>query len=251
MRKLFLTIYTLWVAFWFFTVFLLLWPFFWLFLQSKKTHVFAHHCNRVWGFVVYLFSACPLVIEKKYRTKPTEQFVIVANHTSYLDIPTLYLVFTRKIAFIGKSSLGKVPLFGYMYSRLHVLVNRKSPESRLKSLDECRKKTEEGYNMVFFPEGTISKAAPVLNEFKDGAFKLAIEKQIPILPVTIPYNWIILADKKPFTVRWNVCKVVVHEPIPTYGLSENDLQSLKLKTFQVIENELKSTLGNDYRQREN
>ncbi|MFQ3576410.1 MAG: 1-acylglycerol-3-phosphate O-acyltransferase [Cytophagales bacterium] len=248
MRKLILSIYTLWVAFWFFGFFLMLWPFFWLFLQSKNTHHLAHHCNRVWGFVVYLFSACLLVVEKKYKTKPNEQYVIVANHTSYLDIPTLYLVFSRKVSFIGKSSLKKIPLFGYMYSRLHVLVDRKSSESRIKSLDHCRKKIEEGYNMIFFPEGTISKTAPILNEFKDGAFKLAIEKQIPILPVTIPNNWIILPDKKPLTVHWNVCKVVVHEPISTLGMTEKDVPRLKSKAFQIIENELKTKLGDEYRQ---
>jgi 1-acyl-sn-glycerol-3-phosphate acyltransferase len=243
MKKFFKQLYTLWVGIWFFLTFFLLWPFFWFFLQFEKLHFLAHHCNRIWGFTVYFFSGCPLIVEKKSKIECNVQYIIVANHTSYLDIPTLYLTFSRKIAFIGKESLKRIPLFGYMYAKLHVLVDRKSAESRIMALQKCREKIDKGYNMIFFPEGTISKNPPHMNSFKDGAFKLAIEKQLPILPVTIPNNWIILPDKRPLLINWNVCRVIIHEPISTKGMNESDLMNLKKKVYEIIENELKLKLN--------
>jgi 1-acyl-sn-glycerol-3-phosphate acyltransferase len=82
-----------------------------------------------------------------------------------------------------------------------------------------------------------------MGEFKDGAFRAAIEKQIPIVPVTIPYNWIILpADQ--FLLRWHPLKVIFHEPIETTGLTLQDVDALKEKVFRIIDEELKRNLAN-------
>jgi 1-acyl-sn-glycerol-3-phosphate acyltransferase len=149
-------------------------------------------------------------------------------------------------SFIGKISLGKVPLFGYMYSRLHILVDRKSPQSRVNSLRKAAEIIDAGGSISIFPEGTIPRENPQMIEFKDGAFRLAIEKQIPIVPVTIVNNWLILPDDGKYLPRIKPCKLIFHEPIPTVGWGLDRVKELKEITFGIISNELKKQLGNAY-----
>lgn len=191
----------------------------------------------------------PLFTKRNFKQEKGKAYVYVANHTSYLDIPLMYLLTKGNVAFLGKSSLGKVPLFGYLYKRLHILVDRKTRNSKIEAMDMCREKLEKGISVIIFAEGTIPKTPPLLNDFKDGAFKLAIEKQIPVIPVTIPYNWLILPDDGSFTVSWHVCNATVHEPISTVGLVDADVVTLREKVKSIIENEMINYLGDDYRQR--
>lgn len=74
--------------------------------------------------------------------------------------------------------------------------------------------------------------------FKNGAFKLAITKQIPIIPVSIPHNWILLPDDGRFLIKWGAMKVVFHEPVETIGLTADDMELLKGKVFNIIQVEL-------------
>ncbi len=98
---------------------------------------------------------------------------------------------------------------------------------------------DQGKSLVIFPEGgIITKKDPVMGRFKDGAFRTAIEKQIPIVPVTIPYNWIILPPYE-FLVWRGRIKVVFHEAIDTTGLTLKDVDTLREKVFTVINEELK------------
>lgn len=242
-------IYTIWVAIWFFCVFLTLYPVFFISVQFKSLNWLGHFCYRIWGAVVFIFTLVPLVTKRNFKQEKGKPYVFVANHGSYLDIPVMYLLTKGNVSFLGKASLGKVPLFGYLYKRLHILVDRKTRDSKIEAVERCRQKLEQGHSIIIFPEGTIPKEAPVLHDFKDGAFKLAIEKQIPIIPVTIPYNWLILPDDKSFVVTWHVCNTTVHEAISTVGMTENDIPMLRNKVKNIIENELINYLGDDYNQR--
>jgi 1-acyl-sn-glycerol-3-phosphate acyltransferase len=90
---------------------------------------------------------------------------------------------------------------------------------------------------MIFPEGTISKKAPLMQPFKNGAFKLAIDLQIPILPVTFMDNYKLLEDKPYFRgiMRPGVSRIVVHQPIATTGISEDGLEALKQTVKETIE----------------
>jgi 1-acyl-sn-glycerol-3-phosphate acyltransferase len=131
-----------------------------------------------------------------------------------------------------------IPLFGFMYSKLHITVDRGNMNSRISTYKKSLRALDEGKSLVIYPEGGIvTKKDPVMGKFKDGAFKAAIEKQIAIVPVTLPYNWIILPPDE-FLVRWHPVKIIVHKPIETIGLTMADAGMLKEKVYQVIENEL-------------
>jgi 1-acyl-sn-glycerol-3-phosphate acyltransferase len=136
----------------------------------------------------------------------------------------------------------KIPVFGFMYGKLHITVDRSSLKSKFETVKRSLAAIDEGKSLVIFPEGGIvNETEPVMARFKDGAFRVAIEKQIPIVPVTIPYNWIILPGNE-FLLRWHPLVIVFHEPIPTVGLTIDDIGSLKQNVRSVIEQELKKYL---------
>jgi len=144
-----------------------------------------------------------------------------------MDIPVLGLI-PFDLVFIGKRSLAKVPLFGYMFRSLHIAVDRHSMKSRVESVFKARKALDEGASVAFFPEGGISsERPPTMSKFKDGAFKLALDKQIPIIPITLSYNHLILPDDGKFLLRYKPIKVIIHEPILVEGCGPKEVKELK------------------------
>jgi 1-acyl-sn-glycerol-3-phosphate acyltransferase len=207
-----------------------------------KYHQLTGIINRWWARLMFAFIFIPFQTESRSKLDRKRQYVFCPNHFSYLDIPTVGLS-SHNVIFVGKSEMAKIPLFGFMYSKLHITVDRSKLKSRYASLEKSYQAIEEGKSLVIFPEGGImTEKDPVLSKFKDGPFRVAIEKQIPIVPVTIPYNWIILPPDE-FLLRWHPLKVIFHEPIETVGLTLKDLDTLKENVYQIIDTELKRTLS--------
>lgn len=197
--------------------------------------------NRWWARLLFLFIGIPVKVEYRTRLDRTKQYVICPNHFSYLDIPTAGMIRQNSI-FVGKTGIERIPLFGYMYARLHITVDRSKLKSRYESLRRSLEAIDEGKSLVIFPEGGIvTEKDPAMAKFKDGAFRIAIEKQIAIVPVTIPYNWIILPPDH-FLLKWHPLRMIVHEPLDTKGMTLDDLDGLKQKVFTIIDQELKKHL---------
>lgn len=182
----------------------------------------------------------PWKVEWHYKPEKNKPVVYAVNHTSYLDIPSLCLTIPYYFVFVGKSSLSKVPLFGYMFRKLYISVDRNSKVSKYKTIKDASAHIAKKRSVAIFPEGTIpNQDNPKMISFKDGPFRIAIENQVPLVPVTIPYNWYILGDKgKETIVNWHIMKMVFHKPIDTKGLTLDDIDSLKIKTYQIIKKEL-------------
>ena len=234
-------IYGFWCSLIVLFFYLLTYPFSWLFLLSKKTYPAAHYMNRVWGVFVHFFTGL-LIVRSGYKKikKIKGPVIYVANHTSYLDISSSFLAVPGYFSIIGKSMLGKVPLFGPMFSKMYITVDRRSKESRFESYKKSGNTIDQGRSLFFFPEGTIpNKDAPQMIKFKDGAFKLAIEKQIPIVPISIPYNWIVLPDNEFLNPKWHLLKFCFHDPIETKDLTQKDLNTLKEKAYDIIDSSIK------------
>ena len=219
--------------------FLVLLPFFLLAMFVPAFEKLASPLNYIWArsFFFFLFVHRSKVIwEGKLDRK--EHYAFYANHTSYLDIPTIGLL-GHIFKFIGKASLKKVPIWGYMYSKLHILVDRGSLKSRHNSWLAVENAIKKGFSVAFFPEGGIlSKTPPKMVPFKEGAFRIAVDQQIPIVPVTIPYNHLILPDEKPLVIRPGKIVMKVHEPIWPQGKDEEAVKQIKQQVRAVIEEEL-------------
>lgn len=196
--------------------------------------------NRWWAKALFTLVFLPYRAESRAKIDPARQYIFCPNHFSYIDIPTMGLTPVNAI-FVGKNDMERVPLFGFMYRRLHITVDRGSLRSRGNTLLNSLKALDEGKSLVIYPEGGIyTKHPPHLVPFKDGAFRAAIEKQIPIVPVTIPFNWIILPDQRPLRLRRGKVRVIFHEPIETKGMTLDDLKHLKAETHRVISSELEN-----------
>ncbi len=219
------------------TLFFLLFPVFLIPMFFPSQFRLIGILNRWWARLLFTFIGIPFRVEYMKKPDPRKQYIFCSNHFSYLDIPTLGLA-PNNAVFVGKTGIESIPLFGYMYGKLHITVDRSKLKSRYASLKRSLEAIDEGKSLVIFPEGgIITLKDPVMAKFKDGAFRVAIEKQIAIVPVTIPYNWIILPPDQ-FLLRWHPLKVVFHEPIDTTGLTLKDTDALKAKLFTIIDDEL-------------
>lgn len=140
---------------------------------------------------------------------------------------------------MGKNELLRVPLFGYMFKSFHITVDRKNKNDKYQALRKSVEFVKNGRSIIIFPEGSIhSQIQPGLYPFKDGAFRIAIECQIPIVPITIPNNWYILPDDGTFMARHKEVKVIIHPHISTEGLDFTHTNELKDKVFNIIATEL-------------
>lgn len=218
-------------------LFLLFFPLLCIPVVFPRAHRLVGILNRWWARAMFALVGLPWKVEYRFTPEPGRQYIFCPNHFSYLDIPTVGLN-TCNTIFVGKSEMRRVPLFGWMYSKLHITVDRTRLKSRYESLIRAAQAIDKGKSLTIFPEGGIvSNDPPRLAPFKDGAFRLAIEKQIPVVPVTIPSNWIILPDDT-FLLTWGRVFVIFHEPIPTEGLRLDSVDELKARVHHVIRNEL-------------
>lgn len=218
--------------------FVLLLPLFVLTIEIPRLKKFGRRLNRLWSTIFFTLIFIRVQFVNRHFIKRKQQYIIVSNHFSYLDIPVLGFI-NKDIVFIGKSSLGRVPLFGYMFRNLHIEVDRSSLKSRGESLVKTKQALAEGSSVVVFPEGGItSKAPPLMGRFKDSVFKLAIEKQIPIIPVTLSFNHLILPDDGKLLLRFGKAKVVFHPPISVGGKDKKAVSEIREACFNVIQDQL-------------
>jgi 1-acyl-sn-glycerol-3-phosphate acyltransferase len=232
-------VYATWCVISFVVPFLLLYPLLVLFTSRPAWYRYAHALHRFWSGLQLKLYFIPVTIERRGRLQPHQRYIITPNHSSYIDIPLLIHAIPGFLNFVGKSALSKVPMWGPIYHKLYITVDRRNPVSSARSYLRCKKTLAEGRSVVIFPEGTISEqAGQQMLPFKDGPFKLAIETQTPVVPVSMPFNHIFLPDVDgKFIVRWHPLKMILHEPVPTTGLTLQDLSFLKNKVFSIIQSE--------------
>ncbi|HNP95245.1 MAG TPA: lysophospholipid acyltransferase family protein [Cyclobacteriaceae bacterium] len=194
--------------------------------------------NRWWAKSLFFLIGIPTKVEYRQPLDPKKQYVFAPNHFSFIDIPTMGLN-THNTIFVGKSEMETVPLFGWMYKNLHITVDRTKLKSMYSTLVKSLQALDEGKSLTIFIEGGIyTDKPPKMVRLKDGAFRASIEKQIPIVPVTIPHNWILL-PVEPMLLHWTPTKVIFHEPIDVTGMTLSDINSLKEKVYKVIDDELR------------
>jgi 1-acyl-sn-glycerol-3-phosphate acyltransferase len=233
-------LYTAYASFLFVVFFALLFPFFLIPIFFPSKFHLTGILNRIWAYFFFTLLFMPFKVVKKGRLSFSRQYVFVANHFSYFDIASMGLNPINAV-FVGKNDMESVPLFGYMYKKLHITVDRTSLSSKYNTLKRSIQAIDEGKSLMIFPEGGImTQEPPAMVRFKDGAFRVAIEKQVPIVPVTISNNWILLPDKNPLLLRWGIMRMVFHEAIETTGLAINQVDELKQRVFEIINSELKN-----------
>ncbi|MCK7553928.1 1-acyl-sn-glycerol-3-phosphate acyltransferase [Chitinophaga sedimenti] len=149
--------------------------------EPAPTRVFLQ-IGRVWMWVYMRLIGCPVRHRGREHFEKGQSYVVVCNHNSLIDV----LVTTPGVPGVSKTlakiSMGKIPLFGILYRIGGIMVDRKDEESRKNSVLEMKKALSLGMHMSLYPEGTRNKTAYPLKNFYDGAFALAIDAQVPLVP---------------------------------------------------------------------
>jgi 1-acyl-sn-glycerol-3-phosphate acyltransferase len=166
-----------------------------------------------------------------------KSYLLVANHSSYIDPFVMLRLFKTPFVFVGKKELEKIPFFGFLYKRAAILVDRGKKESRFAVYGQASDKLDNGYSVCIFPEKEYINENNILNEFKHGAFKLAIAHKLPVLPMVFydckrKFPWY-TTHGYPGSLR-----VTIFDPVPTKDLKEEDYFKLMEDTRLFIKNKL-------------
>ena len=228
-------LYTTWATFWFMAPFFVGYPVQWALTRRPEWRRYWHGFNRGWAkFSIFMWGV-PLEIIRESAEPVPQPCIYVANHGSYVDILVLFHTIPGYLNMMGKDSLAKVPLWGPMFAKTYIPVNRRSAVGRGRAMAQARQGLTQGRPLALFPEGTIGdKPGEELLPFMDGAFQLAIATGVPLVPVSMPLNHKFMPSVKGLRVRYAPLRIVFHAPIETSGLTEADLPALKAKVAAQI-----------------
>ncbi len=192
----------------------------------------------LWGDIWF-----PLVfirIRKKYEAPhdKSKQYIFVTNHISYLDSAVLVKAYRQPIRPLGKVEMGKIPVFGFIYRKAIVSVDRSNVENRIASMRILRSILSKGISVLVFPEGTFNMTNEPLKDFYDGAFRLALETHTPIKPVLFLDTHERMNYKTVFSLNPGRCRIVYLEEIPVTGLKIADAPFLKKQVYELMERKL-------------
>jgi 1-acyl-sn-glycerol-3-phosphate acyltransferase len=201
-----------------------------LWKEPKRTNIF-QAVAKVWMRIFFFLSGLRISIKGKNNFTKGANYVVVCNHNSMMDVPLTTPFVPGGNKTIAKIEMAKIPLFGLIYRRGSVLVDRKSEESRKSSFGKMKDVMAMGLHMCIYPEGTRNKTTEPLQYFHNGAFKLAIETGKPILPAVIFNTAKVLPVNKTFCF-WPV-KIKMHflPPVPVDSLTT---EQLKEKVFMIM-----------------
>ena len=229
-----LKLYAVWVLF-VFTFFMILYlPGILLpFLFGEKYGTISYQFLKLWSWTFSKLNFIPYRITGKENIHPGKAYIYISNHTSYLDIPGVCLTVPTQIRPLAKKELQRIPIFGWIVKPACIIVDRSSNESRRKSMEHLKGVLKQGISILIFPEGTQNQTKEPLQTFYDGAFRIAIETQQPVLPLVILNAGNLMPPKK-FFIQPGTIKIDVQDEIPTLGMTFDDLPALKEKTFQMM-----------------
>ncbi len=232
-------LYVLYAVLSFSVLFLVLFPFFlllgWMGKWGRKV---IWQLIRLWSYIWFFLIGMP--VKRVYREKPQKgrPYIVVANHISYLDTAMIFRAIPFYVRPLAKSELARIPLFGYLYRQMAVLVARSDPKSRLKSMQHLRRTLQREGSIFIFPEGAFNETGQPLKSFYDGAFRLAINTGTPILPVLFPDTTRRWHYKSFWSWSPGVSRAVFLPEVSVTGLDKADIPKIKEQVYRMMEAEL-------------
>lgn len=169
----------------------------------------------------------------KENFRKGQAYIYVSNHTSFLDIPGLTMLLPGQFRPLAKKELLKIPIFGWIARSATIIVDRTSPESRKKSIDRLKAFLRDHISILIFAEGTQNRSKNTLQPFKDGAFRIAVDTQQPVLPIVVLGAGPLMPPGT-INLKPGLIRIYVGEEIPTTGFRIQDVRVLKEKTFNVM-----------------
>ncbi|MDG4715146.1 lysophospholipid acyltransferase family protein [Winogradskyella marincola] len=239
--------YPFWVLYriWFYILvaipIIVMFPILLISISREKWYPFFFKLARIWAKFILIGMGFNYKIIKEEVPNPKNSYMFIANHTSMTDIMLMLVAVKNPFVFVGKKELAKIPLFGFFYKRTCILVDRSSAKSRQAVFLRAQRRLKQGLSICIFPEGGVPEEHIMLDEFKDGAFRLAINHQIPIVPLTFYDN------KKRFSYTFfsggpGAMRTKIHQFLKTENLKVADTKALNQKAREIILTELSKNL---------
>lgn len=215
-------------------------PYFWWVLRSehnwKKGFRSIQKCNKLFLWLL------GVKVEIEGEVSASEPMVVVANHASYLDTMVMYTAIPNYFVFLGMAELLKWPMFSIFFSSgMNIAVPRNNAQASGVAFQKANEVVKNGTSVAIFAEGGIKPTVPKISGFKNGAFKIAINQSVPVVPVVIKHSNEILESFKLYGTpgRPGVIKVKILDPVPTHELNSNDCVplSVKVRALMIKEHE--------------
>ncbi len=240
LRKLLQPFYTAYVLLSFVVCLLAAFPFFVLIsignniAARKAIYTIIRYWSEAWLWLI------GMPVKRLGPKPPKGKYVVVANHISYMDTLVIFPGIPSYFRALGKKEISKIPVLGYVYKQIIVPVDRSKANSRAKSMRLMWRVLKYESNIVIFPEGTFNENPSLpLKDFYDGAFRLAINAQTPILPMIL----VDTVDRWHYSHWWKLWpgknRIVYMQPVEVSGLHLADVPALKQKVFEQMEAELR------------
>ncbi|MCL2650523.1 MAG: 1-acyl-sn-glycerol-3-phosphate acyltransferase [Candidatus Azobacteroides sp.] len=207
--------------------------------------IFSYYPGMIWSRLTCIISLCPVKVTGRELIDHKKSYVFIANHQGAYDIFLIYGYLRQPIKWIMKQSLRKIPFVGYACEKCgFIFVDNSSPQAAAKAIKEAEKRLKNGASVFLFPEGSRTKTGG-LGNFKKGAYQMAMNLNLPIVPVTINGSFQIMS-KDTFLFTPHKMEMIIHEPIETTEYKSNDIREaatnmrvLVDKTREIIAKDLK------------
>ena len=198
-------------------------------------HFWGYYPGKYWSRLAIWLCLLPVKVEGRELLDKKQSYVFVANHQGAFDIFLIYGFLNRNFKWMMKKGLRKIPLVGIACEYAHhIFVDKSGPSKIRKTYDTARETLKEGMSVVVFPEGARSFTGH-MGVFRRGAFMLADELQLPVVPLTINGSF----DVKPrmkdlYWVFWHPLKLTIHEPIAPIGKGAENISNQMTKSYEAV-----------------
>ncbi|MDD6436856.1 MAG: lysophospholipid acyltransferase family protein [Prevotella sp.] len=198
-------------------------------------HFWGYYPGKLWSRLLLWFLLIPVKVEGREHLKEGQSYVFVANHQGIFDVFLIYGYLNRNFKWMMKYQLRRLPLVGYACKCAHhIFVDKRGPSRIRKSYDEAREILREGMSLVVFPEGSRTFTGH-MGFFRRGAFMLADELQLPVVPLTINGSFDVMPRMRDMHfVNWHPLTLTIHEPIPPKGKGADEERATMDEAYKAV-----------------
>lgn len=205
---------------------------------------FSYYPGKIWSKLTCIITLCPIKVKGREKLNQSQSYIFVANHQGAYDIFLMYGYLGFPIKWVMKQSLRKIPFVGKACEAAgFIFVDNSSPKAATKTIEAAESRLINGASIAIFPEGSRTRSGK-LGKFKKGAFQMAIDLKLPIVPITINGSYEVMPIDS-YLINPHKMELIIHDPIPTDGLASDNLReiacnirSLTDQSKEIIESDL-------------
>jgi len=206
-------------------------------------HFWGYYPGKCWSWLTIRILLLPVKVEGREHLDKKQSYVFVSNHQGAFDIFLIYGFLGRNFKWMMKYQLRKMPFIGMACQAAHhIFVDKRGTAKIKQTYLEARQTLKDGMSLVVFPEGARTFTGH-MGDFKRGAYMLASDLQLPVVPLTINGSFQVMPRMRDMKwVQWHPLTLTIHEPIPPKEQSPENITATLQESYQVIMNALPAEL---------